>query len=121
MEVYSLPGEFWREYPKNKNYLLSSLGRWYSKVNNKILNQKKNNTGYLRAELSIDGNRKHTFTHIAVVETFGDKNGTRIPDNMDKLLENGFSIDHVNRDKEKNCVSNLELVTHKENCRRKFV
>lgn len=76
----------------------------------------KNRTGYMRVK--IQG--KNTFIHIKVVEHFGDCNGTRIPEGATTLRELGLSIDHKDRNKRNNSRENLELVTHKENCRRKY-
>ena len=110
-------GEIWIEiYP---GYLVSNYGRWYSIRYQKILKQYVNSSGYYRADISVNGIRKQIFTHIKVVELFGDKNGNRIPEGITSLLDNGLSIDHVDANKKHNYVSNLELVTHQENCLRR--
>lgn len=72
----------------------------------------------MRTTLTIDGQAKKVFTHIKVVELFGDRNGNRIA--TETLREAGLSIDHLNRNKKDNRQANLELVTHQENCKRKF-
>lgn len=117
-KVRSKKGEKWKLV--DENYLLSNFGRWYSVVRKKILKQNKNNWGYYRAYLQTGVVKKHVFTHIKVVELFGDKNGSTIPENASSLRELGLSIDHVNRSKRNNRFDNLELVTHQENCIRKF-
>lgn len=109
--------ERWKAY--NEDYLISSLGRWYSLRHQKILNQKCNNKGYMRLEGILNGKRKNFFTHIAVVEKFGDKYGNRIPKGATSLIALGLSIDHINMNKNDNSRSNLELVTHQENCKRR--
>lgn len=110
------PGEEWLEaYP---GYYLSNLGRWYSYHFKKLIKQFPNDSGYLRATIRIGEERKHVFTHIKVVEFFGDKNGQTIK-HLNSLGENKLSIDHLDCDKTNNAFSNLELVTHQENCRRR--
>ena len=109
------PGEIWIEiYP---GYLISNYGRWYSHYYHRILKQFPNSSGYYRAWVKIDGNRKAVFTHIKVVEVFGDKNGSMIPG--DSLFGHGLSIDHVDANKKHNHYMNLELVTHRTNCLRR--
>lgn len=108
-------GEIWVEfYP---GYLISNYGRWWSLYYRKIIKQFPNSSGYFRACLKIDGKRKHIFTHIKVVEIFGDKNGNRMPG--DTLFGYGMSIDHVDANKKHNQYTNLELVTHRTNCLRR--
>lgn len=112
-----LPGEIWREV--YGIYALSNKGRWYSSYTKKIVKQHKNSSGYYRACLYIDGKRKWVFTHINVVLLFGDCKGQTIPEEMESLLKNGYSIDHKDGKKKHNDVDNLELVTHQENCIRR--
>ncbi|OHE27432.1 MAG: hypothetical protein A2084_01625 [Tenericutes bacterium GWC2_39_45] len=112
-------GESWLPY--DEKYLISNFGRWYSLKHRKIIKQFKNNSGYYRANLSYQGKTINVFTHIKVVELFGDKNGNRIPAGAVSLREHGLSIDHVSRKKRDNAIFNLELVTHQENCARKFL
>lgn len=111
-------GEDWIEiYP---GYFLSNYGRWYSTKRNQLLKQYKNSSGYLRADLRVDGKRLVVFTHIKVVEHFGDINGRKIPEYITSLFEHGLSIDHIDANKKHNYVWNLELVSHQENCIRRW-
>lgn len=111
------PGEIWVDiFP---GYKLSNMGRWYSEFSKRIIKQYKNSSGYYRADLRVNGVRKMVFTHIKVVENFGDCNGNKIPEGMSSLMDNGLSIDHIDANKKHNQFSNLELVTHKENCSRR--
>ena len=102
-----------------KNYLVSNYGRVYSLKTERFLKLRKNSKGYLRFEDSRqkDGirDRKMIFVHIAVVQAFGDCKGKRFKHNS--LLTD---IDHLDRDKQNNSISNLELVTHLENVKRYF-
>lgn len=112
-----LPGEVFKEI--YGIYALSNLGRWYSSVTKKIIHQYKNSSGYYRVCIYVDRKRKWFFTHIKVVELFGDCNNSIIPEHMTSLFEYGLSIDHKDGNKKHNYVANLELVTHKENCIRR--
>ena len=119
VKVKKRPGEQWLKY--SDSYLLSNYGRWYSVSRNKLLKQRKNNWGYLRAEIyDTDGRRINVFTHIQVIVMFGDINGKRLPDECETLRELGLSIDHISRNKRDNSIFNLELVSHQENCLRKY-
>lgn len=102
-------------------YLVSNLGRWFSLKTMQLVKQNLNNSGYLRLDIppSKPGyKRVHYFTHIKVVEMFGDCKGNKIPPGATSLFELGLSIDHVDGNKNNNLQSNLELVTHRENCLR---
>ena len=77
----------------------------------------KNNKGYLRVDLQ-DEPHKHNliFIHLMVVNVFGDCNG--------KIFEEAenfecLTVDHLDKNKNNCRQDNLEIVTHKENCRRK--
>jgi len=98
----------------DEKHLLSNLGRWYSLKHKKIMMQFPNNSGYYRVKIGT----KQIFTHIKVVEYFGDINGANL-DQITSLFENGLSIDHINRNKKHNTIYNLEIVTHKVNCIRR--
>lgn len=97
----------------------TETGLIYSHKSNKYLKARPNNHGYARTEIYYNGSRHHIFNHIKVVEFVGDKNGVKIPSFITSLNELKLSIDHLDRDKMNPCRTNLELVTHKENCRRR--
>jgi len=105
------------------NYILFENGRWFSIKTLKFLKPFVNDNGYERVDLCVEGQPRpiRVFTHIKLVEHFGDCNGNRIPQNNGTLRELGLSIDHRDRNKHHNNRQNLELVTHQENCRRKFM
>lgn len=110
------PNERWIEiYP---GYYLSSEGRWYSRHFCRLIKQFPNSSGYYRATIQIDGHRKNVFTHIKVVEKFGDVNGNHLPGGS-TLIEHHLSIDHLDGNKKNNGVLNLEIVSHQENCIRR--
>ena len=115
--IRNKPGEVWLEIFPGQ-YKLSNMGRWYSIRSQKILHQYKNSSGYYRAHLVVNGEKRRIFTHIEVVARFGDCNNNKIPLNG-CLIANGLSIDHLDSNKRHNHFSNLEIVTHKENCLRR--
>ncbi|MBU0996623.1 MAG: HNH endonuclease [Firmicutes bacterium] len=104
--------ETWKRF--DEKHLLSSYGRWYSEVSKRIMKQFPNSSGYFRVKIG----KKQIFTHIKVVEFFGDINGVDL-DEITSLVENGLSIDHLNRNKKHNSIYNLEIVTHQINCIRR--
>ncbi len=111
------PDEEWIEiYP---GYYLSSKGRWYSRHFCRLIKQFPNSSGYYRVTIKINGNRKNVFTHIKVVECFGDMKNRKPPEGSHSLFEYGLSIDHLDGDKKNNAKANLELISHKLNCRRR--
>lgn len=110
--------EIWEDVPNYKGlYQISSFGRarslpreWVSgrgtrrKHNGKILKQSKNGRGYYHVTLSKEGKVKTKKIHQLVAMAFlGHK-----PD--DHLV-----CDHINNDKLNNRVSNLQLITQREN------
>ena len=85
---------------------VKSIGRFSIQnhwIPEKILKQHKSQGGYLETSLYIDGKRTHKKIHRMVAEAF-------IP-NPNNLPE----VDHIDTDKNNNCVSNLRWVTHQEN------
>ena len=101
------------------NYILYDNGTWFSKQSNKFLKPMLNSGGYERVALYTPLGRKFVFTHIKVIQYFGDCFGKFLPKNNGTLRELGLSIDHKDRNKSNNNKTNLEIVTHKENCRRR--
>jgi len=102
------------------NYILFDNGKWFSIRHLKYLTAMKNSSGYERVDLYDNQGRKHrVFTHIKVIEYFGDCNGNFLPKYAKTLRELKLSIDHRNRNKHCNGYKNLEIVEHKENCLRR--
>ncbi len=103
----------------NGYYFLSNYGRWFNLQRLQIIKQHPNNNGYLRINVGGHNDKRFIhFTHIKVVELFGDCNGNKIPQGIATLRELGLSIDHRDGNKKNNMQSNLELVTHSVNCER---
>lgn len=119
LKIRRLPHEQWAAV--DENYRISNMGRWYSERKGRLLKQEPNSSGYMRATTRDDHRVKHRLTHIKVIEVFGDCKGKRLPEGTTSLRELGLSIDHLDRNKRNNRQSNLEIVTHQENCLRKFI
>ena len=109
--MQKLFGEVFKEY--YPGYIFSNLGRVYSLKNKKFLKPYPNSHGYMRVGIYINGRKKDVFIHITVVYLFGDCNG-HLPESKE-LSKLGLSIDHLNRNKFDNSVSNLEIVPVQEN------
>lgn len=69
----------------------------------KILNQTKNNNGYLRVFLCKNNKSKTTYVHRLVASHFHEKE------------EHHTEVNHIDGDKKNNIASNLEWCTKKEN------
>ena len=100
-------------------YYINRSGLVYSYKSQKLLGYNTNNAGYLRTEICINGKRKHIFVHLKVVEMFGDGKGQHLAPGTTSLLDLGLSVDHLDNDRTNPKIENLEIVSHKENCRRR--
>lgn len=72
-----------------------------------IKTPKKNKDGYLSISLSVNGHDKTFTIHKLVAEAFISK------PNTNERLE----INHIDLNRENNCATNLEWVTHQDNVR----
>lgn len=75
----------------------------YRTVHERILKANKNNDGYLQVQLHQDGKRERYLVHRLVATAFLPN-----PDNLPQ-------VNHIDENKENNCMDNLEWVTCKEN------
>ena len=85
------------------NYLIYDDGRIQNEKTKRFLKQHTNGTGYKMMSLSRDGKEQTCTVHRLVGLHF-------IPN-----PENKREVDHIDRDKTNNDVSNLRWVTHEEN------
>lgn len=89
--------EIWKEIPGyNGDYLVSTYGRVYSKIANKIMAMSFNQDGYLRLSIGRKPYRRDEKVHRLVAITF-------IP-NPEHLPE----VNHKNNIRSDNRVENLE-------------
>lgn len=90
-------------------YEVSNLGRVKSLPRNgtinqvRLLKQSENGVGYLRVDLSKGNKSKTHNIHFLVACAF-----IGVP-------EKGIVIDHINNNRTDNRLSNLQLITHREN------
>ena len=90
-----------KEYPK---YYINEIGQVYSSHINKNMRQQLQSNGYLSLFLVKDKKNHKAYTHRLLAEIF-------IPN-----PNNYPCIDHINRNKLDNRLSNLRWVTHHMNC-----
>lgn len=91
--------EVWTICKENENYMVSSYGRVYSKISKKFLKQSQTDRGYLYVELQS----KKYKVHRLVLNNF-----------LWNIFEKA-TINHKDRDKKNNFLSNLEYMTQEEN------
>lgn len=85
------------------NYSITKTGKIYNHFKKRAKRPQKTNDGYLRIQLSYKTKVKNILIHRIVAETF---------------LENPTSkkyVNHIDKNKENNNITNLEWVTHSEN------
>ena len=96
--------EIWKESAA-KGYLISNLGRIKRIKTNRIITPDKEEKGYRRLSIIINGKKKHYAVHRLVALAF-------IPN-----PENKSQVDHIDNDKNNNCVNNLRWCSNKENAK----
>ena len=92
--------EYWITVRNHPDYEVSNLGRVRKKSSRKILAQSFNRSGgYLR--VYMDGQKY--YVHRIVLSSFSDVSGENL------------EVNHIDGDKENNCLWNLEWCTRQEN------
>jgi hypothetical protein len=95
--------EEWRHIIDYPNYEVSNTGKVKSLKRNIILKPFPDSWGYPTVTLRNNGMRRDPKVHILVAESF-----------MPSKPE-GIQIDHIDRNKQNNCVNNLRYCTQSEN------
>lgn len=106
MENLPEPEEVWKVIENFSNYEVSSLGRIRNKTTQRVrkLRFEYEGKGYLTVNLLNDEGFPQTrHVQVIVAKTF-------LPN-----LENRPEVDHIDRNRANNCVSNLRWATKKEN------
>ena len=97
------------DIPSHEGYLINKMGEVKSmrRSHEMILRQKATNSGYLYVGLYKDNKQVIRTIHSLVAETFlgHDRKNTQ------KLV-----CDHIDGDKQNNHVTNLQVITQRENC-----
>ena len=88
---------------KSVNKLVKNKGNFKKKIKERILKPSKVYNGYLRLTLSKNGIHKNYRVHRLVAEAF-------IPN-----LNNYEDINHIDGNKQNNCIDNLEWCSRKQN------
>lgn len=87
-------------------YGITSCGRVWSYRSNRFLTQQKNFKGYSMVHLSKDGNSVCVMVHRLVAEAYISN-----PNNLE-------TVDHIDGNKENNCINNLQWMTRGDNLRK---
>ena len=86
-------------------YQVSNIGRVKSLRYGNILKTHTSNNGYMVVNLSANTRRAKKMVHTLVAESFLNHKSTR-----EKV------VDHINNIKTDNNLSNLQIISHRENC-----
>lgn len=97
--------ETWVSIQNFKSYEVSNLGRVRSKKTKRILKPAPNKAGYLKLVLSNQGIQKTRYVHRLVATSFLSGSGV---------------VNHIDGNKSNNNLSNLEIVTHRENTKHAY-
>ena len=106
--IESLYNEEWEEIEGTRGrYYISNYGRLksYCKYNAILVKPYKNQYGYLRADIWIDGKRRTVLIHRLVATSFIENDN---PEEKD-------TVDHIDGNKHNNSASNLRWLSRSEN------
>ena len=101
--------EIWKEIPLYNNYKVSNLGNVYSKRRNKVLKGGISN-GYRHVDLYSNNKRKMFKVHQLVAIAF-----------LKHRLDNNMVVNHKDFNRLNNNVSNLEVITQRQNANKKHL
>ena len=87
------------------NYFVFKDGQIFNKDRKKYLKPIQNDSGYCYVTLCKNRNKKNYYIHILVVDHF-----FKI-----KRKKNKLEVNHINKKRNDNTISNLELVSHSDN------
>ena len=85
-------------------YAVTSCGKVWSYKSKIFLKPRKHSRGYLQVYLSKNGDKKNSYIHRLVMETYCPIEGM-----------NDLQINHLDENKENNCLNNLEWCDARHN------
>lgn len=100
-EIDIIENEIWKEFPSNREYFVSNLGR--IKPPNNYITKGSDKGEYMRLGIFIEGIRMMKGVHCVVAETFLIK------------IKDKTIVNHKDGDKKNNRIDNLEYVNNQEN------
>ena len=95
--------EKWKSVDGFANYEISSCGRVRNATTERILKPIDNGHGYLRVGMYKDSRTNHRMVHVLFANAFM------------KNPHNKPCVDHIDGNKQNNCIENLRFATHTEN------
>ena len=103
-----LENEEFIRIPDFPDYYISNCGRVYSSKTQRCIGCKNPKTGYMMVSLSKGKRSKTTYIHHLVMKFFGDPRPS-----------SDYEIDHIDRHKDNNNITNLRWLTRQENLENK--
>lgn len=101
--------EIWKDVVGYEGlYQISNFGKVKSLYKNKLMKHKLDKAGYCVIGLTKDGKQKVLKVHRLVAQAFLDDF-----EEKDRLK---YHVDHKDEDKQNNIASNLQMLTHFDNC-----
>lgn len=96
--------EVWKKF-KETNYSVSSYGNVRNDVRGNLISGAMTKSGYRRVLLRIDNKQKLYYTHQLVAIVFLE----HVPCRVERV------VDHIDNNRSNNHLSNLQIITQREN------